>query len=85
MSTTHLVMKFPTEKDDVATIYVDQRVSRECYVVGLKMKQESRMMIQKEERKNMVVMVDLDPRMNDEERMEPREETTSIQLGEDEK
>ena len=34
--------------------------------------------------RNMVTMVDLDSRMND-ERLEPKEETTSIVLGEDEK
>jgi len=33
----------------------------------------------------MIAMADLDMRMNDDERMEPREETTSIRLGEDEK
>jgi len=32
----------------------------------------------REESRNMVAMVDLDPRINDEERMEPREETMSI-------
>ena len=36
------------------------------------------------EARNMVAMVDLDPRMNDDERIEPREEITSIRLGEDE-
>jgi len=76
VSTPHLVMKFPTERGDVATIYVDQRVYRKCYVAGLKLKQDSRMMTQKEDGRNMVAMVDLDPRMNDEERMEPIEETT---------
>jgi len=44
-----------------------------------------RMMTNKEDSRNMVAMVDLDPRMNEEERLELREETTSIQLGEDEK
>ena len=38
----------------------------------------------KEDRRNTVAMVDLDPRMND-ERLESKEETTSIILGEDEK
>jgi len=44
-----------------------------------------RMRTNKEESRNMVAMVDLDPRMNDDERLESREETTSIQLGENEK
>jgi len=38
----------------------------------------------REDGRNMVAMVDLDQRMND-ERLEPKEETTSIMLGEDEK
>ena len=33
----------------------------------------------------MIAMVDLDLRMHDEERMEPKEETTPIQLRENEK
>jgi len=40
--------------------------------------------VDREVDKNMVAMVDIDPRMND-ERLEPEEETTSIRLGEDEK
>jgi len=38
----------------------------------------------REDGRNMVAMVDLDPRMND-ERLKPKEETTSIMLREDEK
>ena len=36
VSTSHLAMKFPTEKGEVATIYVDQRATRECYMESLK-------------------------------------------------
>ena len=36
------------------------------------------------EARNTVAMVDLDPRMNDDERIDPRQETTSVQLGKDE-
>jgi len=73
-------MKFPTKKGEIATIYVNQRDARECYPTGLKMNSKTN----REDGRNMVVMVDLDPRMND-ERLEPKEETTSIILGEDEK
>jgi len=38
----------------------------------------------REDARNMVAMVDLDPRLND-ERLELKEETTSIVLGENEK
>jgi len=49
------------------------------------MVQEPRVRRRRDERRNVVAIVDLDPRINDEERMELREETTSIQLGEDKK
>jgi len=39
------------------------------------------MLRRREESRNLVAIVDLDPRMNDEEIMQPREETKSIQLG----
>ena len=80
VSTPHLAMKFPAEKGEIATIYVNQRDARECYAMGLKMTLKK----DREDGRNMVAMVDLDPRMND-ERLEPKEETTSIVLGEDEK
>jgi len=78
-------MKFLIERGKIATIYVNQRAARECYVAGLNLIQEPRTLTRRENSINMVAMVDLDSRMNDGERMEPREETTSIQLGEDEK
>ncbi|XP_068479118.1 uncharacterized protein [Phaseolus vulgaris] len=84
VSTPHLAMKFPTERGDIATIYVDQKAAKECYATGLKMVQEPRVATGSMEARNMVAMVDLDPRMNDDERIEPREEITSVQLGEDE-
>ena len=73
-------MKFPTEKGEIETIYVNQIDVRECYAVELKMTLKA----DREDGRNMAAMVYLDPRMND-ERLEPKEETTSIMLGEDEK
>lgn len=52
---------------EIATIYVDQRVARECYMASLRMVQEPRMSRRRVEERNIVAMVDLDPRMNDEE------------------
>ena len=49
------------------------------------MVQELRMPTRREESINIVVMVNLDPKMNNEERMEPREEANFIQLGENKK
>ena len=80
VSTPHLAMKFPTKKGEIATVYVNQRDDRECYAAGLKMT----LKVDGEDSRNMVAMVDLDPRLND-ERLEPKEETTSVALGENEK
>jgi len=62
VSTPHLAIKFPTERGDLETIYVDQRDARECYVAGLKMVKELRMPTSREESRNLVAMVDLDPK-----------------------
>ena len=84
VSTPNLAMKFPTERGDITTIYVDQKAAKECYATELKMVQESKVATGSMEARNMVAMVDLDPRMNDDERIKPREEITSVQLGKDE-
>jgi len=81
VSTPHLAMEFPTERGKIATIYVDERVARECYMESLKMVQEPIILRRREDRRNLVAMVDLDLRMHDEEKMESREEPTLIQLG----
>ncbi|XP_068503632.1 uncharacterized protein [Phaseolus vulgaris] len=75
VSTSHLAMKFPTEKGETATIYVNQKDARKCYVAGLKMNLKAN-----KDTEKMVAMVDLDPRLND-ERLEPKEETTTVVLG----
>ena len=36
VSTPHLAMKFPSINGDIATVYVDQKIARECYVASLK-------------------------------------------------
>jgi len=47
-------------------------------VAGLKMNLKTN-----KDTEKMVAMVDLDPRLND-ERLEPKEETTTVVLGQDE-
>jgi len=79
VSTTHLAMKFPTEKGEIATIYVNQKDARECYAAGLKMNLKM-----DRDTEKIVAMVDLDSRLN-EERLEPKEETTAVVLGQDDK
>jgi len=67
-------MKFPTKKGDITTIHVDQRTTRECYLASLKIIQEPKVMQGVETEKYiMIVMTDLDSRMNDDERIEPKE------------
>jgi len=78
-------MKFPIKKGEIATIYVDQRAARECYMTSLKIVQKPRLLRRKEDERNVIAMVNLDSRMHDEEMMEPKEETTLIELGENEK
>jgi len=36
VSTSHLAMKFPSVTGDIATVHVDQKTARECYVASLK-------------------------------------------------
>ncbi|XP_068461731.1 uncharacterized protein [Phaseolus vulgaris] len=79
VSTPHLAMKFPTEKCEITTVYVNQKDARECYAAGLKMNLRAN-----HDTERMVAMADLDPRIND-ERIEPKEETTVVVLGQDEK
>jgi len=79
VSTPHLAMKFSTEKGEITTIYVNQKDARECYAAGLKMNLKTN-----KDTEKMVAMVDLDPRLND-ERLEPKEETTIVVLGQDER
>jgi len=79
VSTPNLAMKFPKEKGEIATVYVNQTDARECYAAGLKMNLKAN-----KDTERMVAMADLDPRLND-ERLEPKEETTTVVLGRDEK
>jgi len=36
VSIPHLAMKFPSVDEDIATVHVDQKIARECYVASLK-------------------------------------------------
>jgi len=80
VSTPHLAMKFPTERGDVATVYADQRTTRECYVASLRLS-PTITSTKRDVGQRMVAMTDLDPRMNDEIRMEPRDTVEEWQLG----
>nr|KYP73948.1 hypothetical protein KK1_006609 [Cajanus cajan] len=79
VSTPHLAMKFPSDKGKIITIHADQKAARECYFASLQVAP-----IERKSKSKSVHVVnssasveepvwDLDPRMNDEERVEPVE------------
>ena len=93
VSTPHLAMKFPSANNDIATIHVDQKIARECYVASLKSEPTRRLYTtnpddrlpqkrgrsptrhsgRRMSRRQMIALVDLDPRMDD-PRMEAGED-----------
>jgi len=68
VSTPHLAMKFPSDRGSVATVYADQKTARECYVASLKLK-PTETTSKRNVTQRMIVMTDLDPRINDDMRM----------------
>ena len=68
------------EREDVATVYGDQRTTRECYVASLRLT-PTITSTKRDIGQRMVAMADLDPRMNDEIRMEPKDTVEEWQLG----
>ena len=72
VSTPYLAMKFPTDQGGIATIHADQRTARECYVASLKLTPTTTSAT-RDVSQRMVAMTDLNPRINDEVRMEPRD------------
>jgi len=75
VSTPHLAMKFPSLTGDIVTIHVDQRTARECYIASLRMpnprKLHSSNNIEKITYVDGTSIQELDPRMEDEERVKP--------------
>ncbi|XP_014503340.1 uncharacterized protein LOC106763689 [Vigna radiata var. radiata] len=68
VSTPHLTLKYPTDDGVVHTVRADQKMARECYAGGLKVKpRASELSCNKSE----VAMMELDPRSPLEERVEP--------------
>jgi len=77
--TPHLAMKFPTERGGAATVHVDQRTTRECYVANLRL-MPTVTTVKRDVNQRMVALTDLDRRVNDEIRMEPKDDETEWQL-----
>jgi len=84
VSTPHLAMKFPSVNGDIATVHVDQKIARECYVASLKVESTRRLYTTSTDRsperrgrsperrsrgrgsrRHLVVLVDLDPQLDD--------------------
>ncbi|XP_020225216.1 uncharacterized protein LOC109807099 [Cajanus cajan] len=88
VSTPHLAMKFPSEKGKILTVHVDQKAARECYFASLQVTPVKETQ-SKSKRVHVVNPLeadtsstwDLDPRMNEDERMESTEEKIVFQIG----
>ncbi|XP_014503261.1 uncharacterized protein LOC106763603 [Vigna radiata var. radiata] len=78
VSTPHLTLKYPNERKRIIIVRADQKTTRECYAAGLRMyRRVPRAKIPRSE----VAMVDLDPRVGTEDRLEPHKRVQSAKLG----
>ncbi|XP_022641636.1 uncharacterized protein LOC111242486 [Vigna radiata var. radiata] len=77
VSTPHLTMKYPADDGTVWVVRVDQKVARECYVAGLKVKPPGHRPV---ETRSEVAMAELDPREDTDDRVEPMGEVQTFPL-----
>ncbi|XP_014493474.1 uncharacterized protein LOC106755772 [Vigna radiata var. radiata] len=75
VSTPHLAMKFPSGRGEICTVRADQKTTRQCYTASLKATTYRR------ERRPETRLVDLDPRTNTDDRIQPQGEIKSFVLG----
>ncbi|XP_014523657.1 uncharacterized protein LOC106779952 [Vigna radiata var. radiata] len=81
VSAAHLTLKYPSNDEKVWAVRVDQKIARECYAVGLKVKP---FMARTQETHSEVAMAELDPRESTEDRVERMGEVQPFPLkGED--
>ncbi|XP_020211561.1 uncharacterized protein LOC109796286 [Cajanus cajan] len=83
VSTPHLAMKFPADSGRVITVHADQKTARECYFASLrlpKMKPEAAKPAGVHSVSQQSAL-DLDPRIDQDERVEPIEDKQPIQVG----
>ncbi|WVZ02941.1 hypothetical protein V8G54_023747 [Vigna mungo] len=71
VSTPHLAMKFPSEKGIICTVRADQKTAQQCYVARLKM---APYVSQDKAKRLETILVDLDPRTNTDDQIEPQGE-----------
>jgi len=79
VSTPHLAMKFLTKRGGVANIHADQRTARECYTVSLRLTPTTTS-TKRDVSQRMIAVTNLDPRVNDEVRMESRDAVKEWQV-----
>lgn len=78
VSTPHLTLKYPSDDGRIWMVRADQKVARECYAAGLKVKPFTAKNL---EARSKVAMAELDPRTNTEDRVEPIGEVQTFPLG----
>ncbi|WVZ07299.1 hypothetical protein V8G54_020645 [Vigna mungo] len=82
VSTPHLTLKYPADDGKIWTVKADQKVARECYAAGLKVKPFAG---RGPESRSEVALAKLDPRVEVDDRVEPMGEVQPFQLGAEEK
>jgi len=73
VSTPHLAMKFPSDRGGVTNVHVDQRTTHEYYVASLRLT-PTETTVKRDVNQRMMALIDLNPRINDEVRMQPKDE-----------
>ena len=83
VSTPHLALKFPSASGDIITVHGDQKAARECYMASLKLPYPplTTNNVEKTQTAIAIQAEDLDPRLNNEARIEPVGETKPLPLG----
>ncbi|XP_020225377.1 uncharacterized protein LOC109807267 [Cajanus cajan] len=86
VSTPHLAMKFPSESGRIITVHADQKAARECYFASLRLPRLGATEPSREKRVHSVAqdletVVDFDPRMEQDERVEPIEDRYPLIIG----
>ncbi|XP_014522212.1 uncharacterized protein LOC106778739 [Vigna radiata var. radiata] len=75
VSTPHLAMKFLTDRGNICTVRTNQKTARQCYVAGLKVTPYRR------DNRTEAILIDLDPRTNTDERIQPQGEIKPFIVG----
>ncbi|XP_014511615.1 uncharacterized protein LOC106770314 [Vigna radiata var. radiata] len=65
VSTPHLAMKFPSGSGEICTVRAYQKTARQCYIASLKAT------TYRKERRPEAILVDLDPRTNTDDQIQP--------------